>query len=414
MSPPGHPGRSPAGSLRVYQADWVCPVVAPPLPRGWVAVRDGRIVAVGAADALPAGSVEDLGGAALLPGLVNAHTHLELAPLRGRVPPAASFIEWVRGLFALRTPDDRPDAPEAQAAIEAALEEMRASGTAVVGDISNSLAAVALLDRSPLVGHVFHELLGFQATDGAPVEASRVRRLAMDARSPVRIGVAAHAPYSVSPELFQAVRAEADRLDPRIMSVHLGESPEELQLLRDGSGPWRAMLEQIGAWRPDWRPPGCGPVEYLGRLGVLQPGTLVVHGVQFTDADLHGLAVRGCVLVTCPRSNVWVGVGAPPVQRFYESGVPVAVGTDSVASVADLNLFAELAAMRAHAPGVAARRLLESATLVGARALGFGDEYGSIEAGKRAALLAVSLPGAIEDVEEYLVTGIEPRQVSWV
>ena len=414
MSPFRLPDATAPGVLRVCQADWVCPIVGPPVARGWVAVRDGRIVAAGAPADLPRTSVEDLGRAVILPGLVNAHTHLELASLRGQVPPAASFVDWVRALFALRRPGDRPDTPVAQVAIRTALEEMWHSGTAIVGDISNSLAAVPLLVESPLAGHVFHELLGFRETDGALVEASRVIRLALATRPAIGIGVAAHAPYSVSPELFQAVRAEADRLHPAIMSVHLGESPEELALVRDGSGPWRHMLDRMGVWRSDWQPPACSPVEYLDRLEVLKPGTLVVHGVQFTDADLRRLAERRCTLVTCPRSNAWVGVGAPPIGRFYAAGVSVAVGTDSLASVGDLNLFSELSAMRDAAPEVSARRLLESATIAGARALGFGGDYGSIETGKRAAILSVSLPGTVTDVEEYLVGGIAPGQVSWM
>ena len=139
------------------------------------------------------------------------------------------------------------------------------------------------------------------------------------------------------------------------------------------------------------------------------------------DAGLARLAAIGCTLVTCPRSNQWVGVGAPPIDRFYASGVQVAVGTDSLASVDDLNLFSELKTMRWLAPALPARRLLESATLIGARALGLGDELGSLEAGKRAELIAVDLPPGFagtatsaESVEEYLVSGIEPRQLHWV
>ena len=118
--------------------------------------------------------------------------------------------------------------------------------------------------------------------------------------------------------------------------------------------------------------------------------------------------------MTCPRSNQWVGVGVPPIERFYASGVRVAVGTDSLASVDDLNLFQELKAMRWIAPAVPARRFLESATRSGATALGLADSLGTIEAGKRAALIAVDLPGVIEDVEEYLVSGISERQIRWV
>jgi 5-methylthioadenosine/S-adenosylhomocysteine deaminase len=139
-----------------------------------------------------------------------------------------------------------------------------------------------------------------------------------------------------------------------------------------------------------------------------------VHGVQLSDASLARLAQIGCTLVTCPRSNQWVGVGVPPVARFYASGVPVAVGTDSLASVGDLNLFTELKTMRWVAPEIPARTLLESATLTGAKALGVGDEIGSIEPGKAAELIAVTLSPDVADVEEYLVSGIEPRQVEWV
>jgi cytosine/adenosine deaminase-related metal-dependent hydrolase len=164
----------------------------------------------------------------------------------------------------------------------------------------------------------------------------------------------------------------------------------------------------------DWTPPRLGPVEYLDSLGMLDHRTLVVHGVQLETTALERLAVIGCTLVTCPRSNQWVGVGVPPIERFYASGVRVAIGTDSLASVSDLNLFAELQTMRWLAPAVPARRLLESATIAGATALGLDADLGTIEAGKRAELIAVAVPADAIDVEEYLVSGIAPGAVSWV
>jgi 5-methylthioadenosine/S-adenosylhomocysteine deaminase len=155
-------------------------------------------------------------------------------------------------------------------------------------------------------------------------------------------------------------------------------------------------------------------VEYLHTLGALDARTLAVHAVQIADAGLRRLASIGCTVVTCPRSNQWVGVGAPPIARFFESGVAVAVGTDSLASVQDLNLFSELQTMRWLAPAVSARRLLESATLTGARALGLAKDLGSIEVGKRADLIAVDLPREVKDVEEHLVNGVDPRRIHWV
>ena len=149
-------------------------------------------------------------------------------------------------------------------------------------------------------------------------------------------------------------------------------------------------------------------------MGWLGPDLVAVHGVQLTDSELARLADRNVTLVTCPRSNRWTGVGDPPIERFVESGVRLAVGTDSLASAPDLNLFAELASMRRCAPSVPARRLLDCATSAGADALGFGDTFGRIAPGRPAALIGVQLPRGVGDVEEYLVNGITADQVRWL
>lgn len=409
--------------MTAFQAAWVCPIERPPIPNGIVEIEDGVIVGIrepgagkrASADGSPIldpGS-RQLGNVALLPGLINAHTHLELSWLRGRVPPAHRFADWVKTLVAIRRGTEQLVTPEVLGPIHDAIREVHESGTVAVGDITNSLAVVEPMKSAGLTGVVFHELLGFKERDGAIVAASRDQRAAA-ARQGVRISLAPHAPYSTSVELFRAIRQAVTASECPIMSVHLGESPEEVELLEKGSGPWRGMLETIGVWRDDWTIPACGPVQFLERHGVIDAKTLVVHGVQFDDHALERLRALGATLVTCPRSNQWVGVGYPPIARFYRSGVAVAVGTDSLASVDDLNLFSELKTMRWLAPGVAARQLLESATLAGARALGMDDELGSITPGKRAALIAVRLPDVVDDVEEYLVSGISPAQVTWV
>jgi cytosine/adenosine deaminase-related metal-dependent hydrolase len=400
--------------MTVYRAAWVCPIDRPPIRDGVVAVDDGGITAVGSADRFASARPRDLGSVALLPALVNAHTHLELSWLRDRVPTAHAFTGWVKQLFLHRRGVERPDDPAVIAAARAAVADLRGSGTVAVGDVSNSLAAVPAMADADLHGVVFHELLGFRETDGRLIESSAARRAEARTRSPhVRVSLAPHAPYSTSPELFKAIRAAVDRQAPAITSVHVGESPEEMELLVHGTGEWVSMLRFAGLWRDDWAHPRCGPVEYLEALGIIDARTLVVHGVQLSDASLDRLARLGATLVTCPRSNQWVGVGVPPIARFYASGVPVAVGTDSLASVPDLNLFSELKAMRWIAPEVPARRLLESATIVGARALGLEAELGTLTPGKRAEIIAVSLPSTVDDVEEYLVGGIQPAQIEW-
>ena len=198
------------------------------------------------------------------------------------------------------------------------------------------------------------------------------------------------------------------------MSIHVGESSDEIAFLRNATGAWRELLYRLGAWNDRWEPPGCGPVEYLDRLGLLSDRLLAVHGTQLTNGELSRLATADATLVTCPRSNRWTGAGTPPIERFYSSGVRVAIGTDSLASVEDLNLFREVAYVRDLAPHVPARQILASATIAGAIALGFNKEFGTIEPGKRAALIAVRVPSGVEDVEEYLVSGsIEPDAIRW-
>jgi cytosine/adenosine deaminase-related metal-dependent hydrolase len=351
----------------------------------------------------------------VLPGLVNAHTHLELSYLRDEVPPASQFVTWVRGVMKARRERPDPSGREILDAIDSAVQEAVACGTAIVGDISNTLVTFGPLTRSELAAVVFYELIRFKTDDPqGVVEKARGELEALVPTERVRASLAAHAPYSVAPLVLRAIRKDVERDPFAPCSIHLSESVEEVEFIREGSGPWRALLEQLGSWDPAWVPPGGTPVEFLDAAGFLDARVLAVHGVQMTPSDLNRLAALKTTVVACPRSNGHTGAGAPPLLDFYASGVPVAVGTDSLASAPDLNVFAELATMRALAPSVPAASLIESATLVGARALGFDGDYGTIEPGKRARLLTVALPSPSIDVEEYLVNGIGPEQIRWV
>lgn len=402
----------------VYRAQWVLPILAPPIRDGWIAVEAGRITGVGVwpppgwGQSLEAARVwartPPAAGVAILPGLVNAHTHLELSWLRGQVPPGEAMPSWASRVIGLR----RQAGGDRVAPIAAAIDEIRAHGTALVGDVTNTLAACAPLARSPLAAAVFYELIGFRPERALALVAEAERRLAAEELGDrVRATIVPHAPYSVSPDLFRAIGRAAGH---RPLSVHLGESAQEIEFLGKGTGAWRALLESIGAWDDGWVAPACGPVEYLERLGLLNDRLVAVHGVQFDDADLERLAAAAATVVACPRSNAWTGAGQPPIARFYGSGVRVAIGTDSLASVDDLSVFAEMAALRALAPDVPASRILRSATLDGAAALGFGAELGAIAAGRCAELIAVAVPADVPDVEEYLVGGITPDRIQWL
>jgi aminodeoxyfutalosine deaminase len=414
----------------VHHARWVLPISQPPIENGWVEIDAGRVIAVGREHRAP--STEHRGPSTkhrgpstkhpdsgtqhsapstehvILPGLVNAHTHLELSWMRNQVPPARSMPQWVERLMALRrTVGHEPSEPIADA-----IRESRAAGTVLFGDVTNTLASYEPLASSGMSAAVFRELLGFNVADpdgtvkGAQAQLEKLRPVAR-----LRSSVVPHAPYSVSPALLRAI---ADASKDALVSIHLGESPEELDFLGRGGGAWRRLLTSLGVWTDQWRPPGTGPVDYVASHGLLNQRLLAVHCVHLTERELAMLAEAGASVVTCPRSNQWVGAGVPPIESFYRSGVRVAVGTDSLASVGDLNVFSELRLMRQIAPGIPAREILASATRHGADALGFGDTLGTIEPGKRADLITVSVPEGAGDVEEYLLSGIEPDQVRWL
>lgn len=397
-----------------YRADWLLPISQPPVRDGWVRTERGHITAFGPhrrGERTPMDEI-DLGEVAVLPGLVNAHTHLELSWMRGRPAPAGDFPDWVRNVITLQRSRSDSDAAETQKAIGEAIAEARNTGTVLFGDISNTMASSAKLLESGSAAVVFRELIGFRSSLAQMLVEGAIRQIESQPFSEViRYSLAAHAPYSVSPALFQCIRLAIGREPFAPTSVHLGESEAETAFLHDGTGAWRTLLEDLGAWDPAWVAPGSTPVEYLERMGFIDGRLLVVHGVQFGRRELARMAAKGATLVTCPRGNRLTGAGTPPVAEFYRSGVRVAVGTDSLASVPDLNLFSELAELRRLAPGVPARALLESATMNGARALGFESDFGAIEPGKRDHLIAVDVPGSVANVEERLLAGVRPDEV---
>lgn len=409
--------------IAAFRAAWVLPMVSAPIADGGVIVERGRVVDVGPWPAIEAHVAareqagvrvarRDAGHAALMPGLVNAHTHLELSWLHGMVPPAASLAAWVAASMRLRR-----DAPDPTPALVAAIAAARAAGTSVVGDVANGWSSIAPLERSELRAVVFHELLGFDVDPASDVVAAARERALGATGERVSVTLAAHAPYSTSPALLREIAVAVQDLTPCVMSVHVAESADETEFIATGRGAWRVMLDALGRWTPAWQPPGASPVAYLGQLGVLGRDTLVVHATQCTDADLAMLARAGAAVVTCPRSNVWVGAGVPPVAAMVAAGVRLAIGTDSLASNDDLNVFGELRALHDLAPEVPVRRWLEAATIDGARALRQDRDYGSLEPGKRADLLRVALDGpasTVPAVEDELVSGVTPARLEWV
>jgi len=410
----------------VYAAKHLLPVAGPPIQNGAVGVHEGRIAAVGrrkdVVKAHPGAEVRDLGDAVIVPGLVNAHTHIELSFMNGEPPAGGAFMTWLKDFVGRRASVDAHVAAQAAAA---AIETMLLRGTVAVGDVANGAWAAPLLARSGLHGLAFHELFGFRLAEAESILAEAAARLetidqdpdVVSARDRITNVLTPHAAHTTSNALLKALGGRAVA-SGEVLSIHVAESEEESQLLRDGTGPFKDFLIERNAWEPGWKAPGLTPVEYLDRLGVLTPRTLAVHCIHIDHQDLSRLQARGVTVVTCPRSNQRLGVGKAPVPKLLASGIPVALGTDSLASAPDVDVFTEVAHLRQEHPGLSPATTLRIATWNGARALGLAKDLGTIELGKLAALAVVGLNDQNDDPLEAVTWSSETvaplARAAWV
>lgn len=385
--------------MEVLAASWVVPVASPPLRDGRVAVEGGRIAWVGRAGdpGAPEAPVQDLGRGVLLPGLVNAHCHLELSHLAGRVSFAGGFVAWVEALVGSR----EGDGEVVRAGAAEAIRELEQSGTVAVGDVSNGLVHLDLLGASRLEAVVFLELLAWDpARAQGTLEWADGRLAGLAGLAPnVRVRLAAHAPHSVSPALFAGLVARGGPA-----ALHLAESPDETRFLATGVGDWPGFLERRGLGHVAFEPPGLTPVAYADRLGALRPGLVAAHAVQVGAADRELLARRGVFVALCPRSNRNLGVGIAPAPELMAAGVRLCLGTDSLASAESLDLLADAALLHRQFPALDPSAIVRMATLGGAEALGLA-ELGAIAPGRRSALSFAPAESVPADPCRFLVSG---------
>ncbi len=363
--------------LRI-RAGRVHPVTAPSFEDGAVLVNAaGRIASVGPHPHVPTPSAVralHFPDAELLPGLVNCHTHLELTHLGGGTRhDEPEFSTWIRRVRELK------DATSSDAFSEAAVAGVRdcwARGVTCIAETGSTGAVMRALHDLGGRGIVYQEVFG---PDPAKRDASMleletaVRSLSKLGTPQLRLGVSPHAPYTVSAPLYEAV-AECARRERLPIAVHVAESPEETALVRDGEGPFADALRARGITVV---PQHCSPVAYLVQHDVLQRGVLCVHCVQVDAADVELLRAHGATVAHCPRSNSAHRHGRMRLGLFRDAGVPLGIGTDSVVSVGELDLWAE-----AEAAGLAGDDALRALTIEGARALGWESEIGSLEVGK--------------------------------
>jgi len=375
------------------RARHVLPIAGDPIENGWVRIERGRISGVGRGQS--SGPVHDLGDAIILPGLVNAHTHLEFSDLDCPLPAGGGLPAWIERVVAMRRSraaagDD--EAARLRSAVASGLEQSAAAGVTAIGEIATASHPVAGHDR-PLV-RVFRETLGLLPVAMAAAWSSLRRDLGRMNSEGTSTGISPHAPYSVAEPLGRQAVGEAVRRRLPVM-MHLAESRDEAELLATGGGAFRTLLERLGVWQPD-SPPRLRPVADWITLLARAPRGVVVHGTFLPEdqAALSRLARhrdRLCVVV-CPRTTLALSGRLPPVDVFRAAGIRVAIGTDSRASTPDLSVLAECRAL-VEGGGVRPAESLTMATQHGGWALAFERRCGILAPG-RCADLAILRPSS--------------------
>ena len=379
-------------SVRVVCADAIVLGEERPVRDGAVVLdREGTVLDVGPSrEILPrhAGArVEKVRGV-LLPGLVNAHAHVELSALRGKVQGGAGFVPWVERMIALRGAE-LPE--EDEAAIERAAAELDVFGTAAIGEVTNTLAAVPALVRRGMGGAIFHEVFGLDREQAL----RRVAKLELDAASPdsalpapgFAYALAPHTVYTTHPDAVRVVLRAARERGART-TVHLAEHPAERVFLETGGGAFFDFAARMRFPVETFPVPRRGPIAAAADLGLLAPDVVLVHLTDARPEELDLVARSGAPVVVCPRSNLFIEVKLPPLGEMLHAGIVPALGTDSLASNLSLDLLAEARALGDRFPNVPKATLLTMATAAGARALGRAD-LGRLAKGLRPGVVAV-------------------------
>ena len=377
------------------------------IDNGAVAVAENKIADVGAwpeVSARNSGRVVDLGERVLLPGLINAHCHLDYTVLRGRIAPQASFAEWIEAINAEKaslTPDDY------LCSIQSGFAEAARFGTTTIANLEAFPELLGRMETPPLRTWWFGEMIDVRA----PVALSSICEQLAVARGkkwPGGIGLAPHAPYSASQKLYaEAAAAAAQHALP--LTTHVAESREEMMMFRDGSGALYDFMTRIGRPMDD-----CGTTTPLGlliRRGVLDRRWIVGHLNELSDDDFRQLeSAPKFHIVHCPRSHAYFGHARFAMPKLRSLGLNICLGTDSLASNSDLSLFSEMRQLAGAEPSISAREILEMATVKGAAALGQEQALGRLRRGYFADAIALPFTGGLRDIFEEIVSfdGIVP------
>lgn len=374
-----------------YHARWALPIATPPIEDATVGVEDDRIAYVGPRAGAPAGADVELGDVLLMPGLVNAHCHLELTVMRGFLEDL-DFRRWILRLTtAKRAVLDRASLLDSA---RFGIEEGLRAGVTTYADTCDSGVALPAMREAGVRGIMYQEVFGPDPSqcDRSMAELRDKVGVLRDLETAlVRLGISPHAPYTVSDDLFRAA-ARLSREQSLPMAIHIAEGELEERLVVHADGKFAEGLRIRGM---DVRPRASTPIALLAGLEVLDVAPLLIHCVRVNETDIATIAQASCPVAHCPASNAKLGHGIAPLTELLAAGVVVGLGSDSMASNNRMDLLEEarlaLLAQRARlgSPETpSAQEVLELATIGGARALGLDTEIGTLEVGKAADLAA--------------------------
>ncbi len=392
--------------ITLHRAPWVLPISTPALADGALIVDDQQILAVGPYAALQHEAHDrfvDHEERILLPGLINAHCHLELsafAELGMQPVEPANMPAWITRLLDLRASKE-VNAVDADIC-KATLAAQYADGVGGLVDIGNSLNPV-VDDCDGVEVHYFSELLGL-SEQGSAFALQTLAEHGADHQ------FTCHAPYSTSSTLLQAVKERARRTG-QLFPIHVAESLDEIDFLHSGQGRFRSFLEQRGVWDGTFTAPGTGAVSYLDMLGLLDDRTLCVHAVHLDDEEVELLASKKTKVCLCPGSNRFLGVGQAQPGKMLAAGIRPCLGTDSLASNPQLSMWREMALIAEDHPELEPATILAMATLHGAEAIG-EQRQGRLEGGSLSTFLGVRYKG--QHPVEFLACDSGTKDIIWL
>jgi len=389
--------------VQVHRAGWVVVEPNTVLRDGYLLTEGGVIQAVGQGRPPRDGEVVDHGPGTLLPALVNAHTHLELSALQGKLPLKNGFRTWVRELIRLR---EAAGPAALTSGAKNGIEALKNSGCGLVGEVSSLGLTRDLLFESGLAGVWFREYLGGDPPADISTGLSRKGAdFGPDQNPSLTTSLAGHGPHTTAPEVLKFLKGRT-RVRGLPFALHLDESEDELEFLTTGRGPWADFLKERGIDVRKWGLPAESPVAHADRLGLLDERTLAVHLIHSGIDEFEVLRDRGTRICLCPRSNAALHGRLPDLTGMLKAGLTPCLGTDSPASVDSLSLFDEMAFTARSFPGVAPETLLSMATVYGAEALGLADRFGALEPTRSAVFTYLpATTSTSKDLLEQLVHG---------